>query len=142
MNKIENVYGLAAGVLGGFITTVFGGWTQGIQILLIMMLIDMISGITSAVLCKSTKTKTGALNSYITWKGICKKLATLLMVGMAYQLDLALNTTIIRDATVIFFVFNEGTSIIENMGNIGVPLPSVIKKALDLLKEKSDSETP
>lgn len=141
MNKVDTFSKGILSLLGGCITAVFGGWNQGIQILLIMMLIDMISGIVSALMSKSTKTKTGALNSYITWKGICKKIGTLMMIGVAHQLDLALNTNIIRDSSVIFFIFNEGTSILENMGTIGVPLPAVIKKALDVLKEKSDKET-
>lgn len=139
MNKVDNFFGLITGVVGGMITSLFGGWSTGIKVLLIIMLIDMLTGITSAIMNKSTKTDSGALNSYVVWKGILKKLTTLLMICMAYQLDLIFGTTIIRDATVIFYIFDEGVSVLENCGRIGIPLPTVITKALDILKEKSES---
>ena len=65
---------------------------------------------------------------------------TLLFVLIAYRLDLLLNTAYIRDAVVIGFCVNELISIIENAGLMGLPLPSVIKKALEVLKSKADFE--
>lgn len=135
---MKNTIAATISVLGSSIAALFGGWNTGVQVLLILMLVDMITGIISAIMNKSDKTSTGALNSYVTWKGLVKKVVTILIVCLAYQLDLALNTSVIRDAAVIFFIFNEGTSILENAGHIGVPLPAIIQKALDVLKEKSD----
>lgn len=136
---MKNTIGGVVSIFGSTLASLFGGWDTGLKVLLILMVIDMITGITSALMNKSTKTESGALNSYVTWKGIIKKIVTLLIICLAYQLDLALGTSVIRDATVIFFVFNEGTSILENAGHIGIPLPSIIQKALDVLKEKSDN---
>ena len=135
---MKNTIASIVTVTGSCITSLFGGWTTGVQVLLIMMLLDLITGIVSALMGKSDKSQSGALNSYITWKGLVKKIVTILIVCMAYQLDLALGTSVIRDATIIFFTFNEGTSILENCGHIGVPLPAIVQRALDVLKEKSD----
>ena len=74
------------------------------------------------------------------WKGLCKKGVTLLVVLVACRLDLVMGSNFIRDAVVIAFVANETISIIENAGLMGVPIPTVITKAIEVLKKKSESE--
>ena len=129
------------GVIGGFFTTMFGGWTAGMTTLIIFMAIDYLSGLVVAgIFKKSNKTESGALESKAGWKGLARKCMTLLFVLIAYRLDLLLNTAYIRDAVVIGFCVNELISIIENAGLMGLPLPSVIKKALEVLKSKADFE--
>lgn len=126
-------------VVGGGAAALFGGWDTGIAVLLTLMLIDLITGITAAIMNKSDKTDSGGLHSFITWKGLVRKITTLTLIVVAYNLDKLLGTSVIRDGCVIFFVFNEGTSILENCGRIGIPLPSVIKRALDILHDKSEN---
>ena len=65
---------------------------------------------------------------------------TLVFVLAAYRLDLAIGTNYIRDAVVIAFIANEMISLVENAGLMGVPLPSVITKAIDILQKKAESE--
>lgn len=65
---------------------------------------------------------------------------TLLFVLIAYRLDLAIGVNYIRDAVVIGFIANELISIVENAGLMGLPLPTVITKAIDILTKKSESE--
>jgi toxin secretion/phage lysis holin len=64
----------------------------------------------------------------------------LLVVLVAYRLDLVLGSTFIKDAVIIGYIANETISIIENAGLMGIPIPDVIKKAIDILKKKSDGD--
>lgn len=129
------------GLIGGAFTTLFGGWTAGMTSLVLFMAIDYISGlIVAGVFKKSTKSESGALESKAGWKGLARKCMTLLFVLVAYRLDLLLCTNYIRDAVVIGFCANELVSIIENAGLMGLPLPSPIKRALEVLRSKAEFE--
>ena len=129
------------GVVGSAIASLFGGWTAGMTALIIFMAVDYISGlIVAGVFKNSNKTETGSLESRAGWKGLCRKGMTLVIVLIAYHLDVVIGTNYIRDAVIIAFCANEAISIIENAGLMGVPLPSVIIKAIDLLTKKSKGE--
>lgn len=129
------------GLIGSGVAALFGGWDQGLITLLVFMLIDYLSGLVVAgVFHKSNKTNSGTLESRAGWKGICRKCMTLLYVLIAYRLDLVIGTTYIRDAVVIAFIANELISITENAGLMGIPLPTAITKAIDVLQKKSDIE--
>jgi toxin secretion/phage lysis holin len=129
------------GVLGSFIASLFGGWDAGMITLIIFMIVDYITGlIVAGVFKNSTKTESGALESRAGWKGLCRKGVTLLIVLVSYRLDILIGTSYIRDAVIIGFCANEAISIIENAGLMGIPLPTVISKAIDLLTKKSESE--
>lgn len=126
------------GVVGGFIASLFGGWDAALITLLMFMVIDYVSGlIVAGVFHNSNKTETGTLESKAGWKGICRKCMTLLFVLIAYRLDLALGVAYIRDAVIIGFMANELISIVENAGLMGLPLPAVITKAIDVLTKKA-----
>lgn len=126
------------GVVGGFIASLFGGWDAALITLLMFMIIDYVSGlIVAGVFHNSNKTETGTLESKAGWKGLCRKCMTLLFVLIAYRLDLALGVTYIRDAVIIGFMANELISIVENAGLMGLPLPAVITKAIDVLTKKA-----
>lgn len=126
------------GVVGGFIASLFGGWDAALITLLMFMVIDYISGlIVAGVFHNSNKTETGTLESKAGWKGLCRKCMTLLFVLIAYRLDLALGVAYIRDAVIIGFMANELISIVENAGLMGLPLPAVITKAIDVLTKKA-----
>lgn len=129
------------GTLGSCVAGLFGGWDTSIITLLIFMLIDYISGLLVAgVFHKSNKTKTGTLESRAGWKGLVKKGMTLLIVVVANRLDIQLGTTFTRDAVCIAFITNEVISIIENAGLMGIPIPSFINNAIDLLKAKNETD--
>lgn len=131
----------AAGVVGGWIAALFGGFDAALVTLIIFMATDYISGIILAgVFHRSNKSENGALESKAGWKGLCRKGGTLLVVLVACRLDLIIGVNYIRDAVVIAFVVNELISIIENLGLMGVPMPSAITKAIAVLKEKSGEE--
>ena len=126
------------GAVGAAVAHFFGGWSSGLTTLLIFMAVDYISGLMVAgVFHKSPKTDSGALESRVGWKGLCRKCMTFVFVLIAYRLDLVLNTNYIRDAVIIAFVANELISIVENAGLIGLPLPEVIMKAIDILQSKT-----
>lgn len=128
------------GIIGSAIATIFGGWDAGLVTLLIFMGLDYISGLVVAgVFHTSTKTETGALESKAGWKGLCRKCMILIFVLVAYRLDLVIGTTYIRDAVIIAFIANELISLVENAGLMGVPLPHVITKAIDILQKRSAS---
>lgn len=127
------------GVVGGFISSLFGGWSAALTTLIIFMAVDYITGlIVAGVFKKSKKTENGALESRAGWKGLCRKGVTLLIVLVACRLDVVLGSNFIRDAVVIAFIANETISIIENAGLMGIPIPAVITKAIDVLKSKAE----
>ena len=129
------------GVLGSAIASLFGGWDAGLATLLIFLGLDYVSGlIVAAVFKKSPKTKTGTLESKVGWMGLCKKCMTMVFVLVAYRLDLVIGTTYIRDAVIIGFIANETISLIENAGLMGLPLPEVITKAVDILQKNTGSD--
>ena len=130
------------GAIGSFIANLFGGWTNDLATLVIMMGIDFLMGLLiAAVWKKSEKSKTGALSSWSAWKGLCRKGVSLLFVLIAYRLDLALGVNYIRTAVIIGFIINELISITENAGIMGIPIPGVIAKAIDMLKQKSEGDS-
>lgn len=129
------------GLIGSAIATAFGGWDAGLTTLVIFMAVDYVSGlIVAGVFHTSNKTNTGTLESKAGWKGLCRKCMTLLFVLIAYRLDLVIGTSYIRDAVIIAFIANELISLVENAGLMGVPLPAVITKAIDILQKKTEKE--
>ena len=137
MNK--NIFTALAGIIGAAVTTLFGGWSAGLTTLIIFMAIDYFSGLVVAGVFKaSKKSDTGALNSNVGFKGLCKKGMVLLIVLIAYRLDILIGTNYIRDAVVIGFCVNELLSIIENAGLMGIPLPPILIKAIDVLMSRED----
>lgn len=129
------------GIVGSFIASLFGGWDASLTTLIIFMGIDYLTGmIVAGIFHNSEKTNTGALESRAGWKGICRKGVTLLIVLVASRLDIVVGSKLIRDAAVIAFIANETISIVENAGLMGLPIPAVITKAIDILKSKEESE--
>ncbi len=129
------------GFIGSVIASFFGGWDAGIATLLIFMVLDYVSGlIVAAVFKNSPKTDTGSLESKAGWKGLCRKCMTLIFVLVAYRLDLVIGTNYIRDTVIIAFIANETISLVENAGLMGIPLPEIINKAIDILQKKTERE--
>lgn len=129
------------GVVGSAIASLFGGWDAALVTLLIFMGIDYLTGlIVAGVFHQSPKSDSGALESRAGWKGLCRKGVTLLIVLVGCRLDVVMGSNFIRDAVVIAFIANETLSIIENAGLMGLPIPAVITKAIEVLKKKAESE--
>lgn len=124
----------AAGIVGALVASFLGGWDTALQTLVVFMAIDYVTGIIVAAVFKaSSKSENGGLDSGVGIKGLLRKLAMLCGVTMAYYLDKVAGTDFVRDATCLAFVCNEGLSIIENFGLMGVPIPAPIRNAIDVL---------
>lgn len=129
------------GIIGSITANLLGGWDSALQTLILFMAVDYITGmIVAGVFKKSAKSETGAIESKAGWNGILKKGVTLLIVLVATQLDKVTGTEIIRDAVVIAYTVNEGISIVENAGLMGIPIPDIIRRTLEVLKNKENSE--
>ena len=122
------------GVLGGAVASLLGGWSAALQYLVIAMITDYISGLVVAgVFHASKKSQHGALESRAGWKGLCRKVFTLAFVVVARGVDVYLGIDYVKDA----FFTNEVISIVENAGLMGIPMPPIITKAIDLLTTKA-----
>ena len=133
---MKETFCLIAGVVGGFIAALLGGWDSALATLVVFMGIDFVTGLVTAVMGKSKHSRSGALNSKAGWIGLAKKFCILLMVVVGVRIDILLGTTYIRDTVCISFCLNELLSIIENATLMGIPFPPVIKKAIDVLQTK------
>ena len=126
-----------AGLVGGFIAAIFGGWDSALVTLVIFMGIDFFTGVVTAAMKKSNHTESGGLSSKAGWFGLAKKVCTLLLIAVAVRMDIMLGTTYIRDAVCISFCLNELLSIVENTSLMGIPYPPVLKNAIDILQKKT-----
>lgn len=134
---MKNVFIAVTGAVGSIVASCFGGWTSSLTTLIIFMAIDFVTGLVCAgVFHKSQKSETGALESKASFKGLCRKCLVLLFVLMGHRIDLMLGASYVRDAVCIAFIVNEGISIIENAGLMGLHIPEPLKNALDILKKK------
>lgn len=138
---MKHIICTATGAVGAAVAWLFGGWTMALTTLLIFMGIDYITGvIVAGVFHRSGKSASGSLSSIAGIKGLAKKGMILLFVLIAYRLDVQLGTTYIKDAVCIAFMANELLSIVENAGLMGVPIPAVIVRAVEVLKGKTDTD--
>lgn len=135
MNETKIMICTILGWIGANLSLIFGEWTESMTTLAIMMGIDYIMGIMIAsVFKKSEKSKNGGINSRSAWMGICKKVGTLLLVAVAYRIDVSMKTSFLKDGVCVAFITSEGISIIENARVMGLPIPEILVNALDGLK--------
>lgn len=140
--KREGEVATILGLVGSFVVSLFGGFDIGMYILFGFMAFDWITGIILAgVFKKSTKTEGGALSSKAGQIGLLRKGLTLGVVIMAHCFDLLIGQgNYFRDGALLAFVVNESVSILENLGAMNVWIPPIIKKAIEILKDKTDAE--
>lgn len=120
-------------LLTGMLSTLIGGWHFTLQILLILMFIDIITGILKSwYKCQ--------FNSRDFRKGLISKAGFFIVLILSFQLDALMRNIepVIRTITCIFYITIEGTSIVENLGQMGVPIPKIISKRLKNLNEFSE----
>lgn len=132
-----------AGVIGGGIAALFGGWDSAFVTLLIFMAVDFATGLITGAMGRSKHSKSGKLNSRAGWFGLAKKCSILLLIIVAVRLDILLGTTYVRDAVCIGFCVNELLSIVENTSLMGIPYPPALKNAIEVLQKqagRSDDE--
>lgn len=131
MSKFD--FKLALGEAGAIIGFFLGGADGLIKALIVFAIVDYITGVAAAAIEHK-------LNSEIGFKGITKKLLLFCIVGVAHVLDLYVLGTgaVCRSAVVLFYIANEGLSIIENVARCGLPIPDKLKIILEQLKENSN----
>ena len=144
MNEIiPSKYGLLSGIaaIGSMAANQLGGWDAALMLLIGVMAVDYMTGFMVAAFWQnSNKSEGGGLNSKAGFRGLCKKCVILLAVWLGTLLDAATGATYIRTAIVLFYIGNEGISIVENLGLMGVPFPPAMKKALEALRDKGEKE--
>ena len=128
------------GMFGSLLAYLLGGWNAPMKALVVLMIIDYISGLMVAgIFHKSKKSENGALNSNSGMKGLCKKCMIILMVIAIAQVSMAADIKYLRNTVVIGFTTNEFISIIENGTLMGIPILKPIRGAIDVLNERSNS---
>lgn len=138
-NDTKIFFCTVVGIVGGLIAELMGGWTNDVIALFVFMGIDLITGIAVAtVFKKSNKSESGAYNSKAGFIGLCRKFAIVLVIIVAHFADVLLEVDFIRSAAIIAYISNELVSIIENVGLMGVPIPSKLKQAIEILRDKTD----
>ena len=135
--KLKSIVSIVTGTIGTLLINLIGKPTDDLLILIILMIIDLIVGfLVSAIWQKSSKTDSGKLSSSVMFKGIVKKFFTLVIVVIAYQLDILLAMNVIRHIVIIAFIVEEILSITENIAITGIKIPTIITKALDVLEKE------
>lgn len=138
--QIKNTVLAALAVAGSAVAQALGGWDMALRVLVGFMILDYVTGwLVAALWHKSGKSETGALDSYAGFKGLVKKCMILALVWMAQMLDLATEGDFVRDTVCLFFIANEGLSVLENTAVMGVPYPTFIKNMLDAMRKAADN---
>lgn len=130
---MKNFINFVTGTLATMLVYFLGGWDIALKILLTVVVIDYITGVLKAIYERD-------LNSTIGAKGIIKKVGYFMVVAVAVILDrITGETGAIRTLVIYFFVANEGISILENWGGMGLPLP---QKLIDTLEQLKNDNNP
>lgn len=133
MSNVWNKLSMGTGVVGGFLISFWGGWDSLISALTALIVIDYITGVVKAIYLKK-------LSSEISYRGLLKKMLILIVVGAAVVLQSVLPENIpLREITIMFFICNEGISILENAAAM-IPIPAKLKNVLLQLRGSSENE--
>lgn len=129
---------------GGAVASFFINMPPLVWILIAVMTIDYVTGLICGAMGKSQKTETGYLTSHAAFRGLLKKALILLVVLLAALLDQAVSNgagiqfEAVMGATCLWFIASEGLSILENVASIGVPVPKILLKLLEVMRAKGD----
>ena len=128
-NMIQAVFTMVGGWLGYFL----GGCDGLLFALVVFVAMDYITG----VMCAAADRK---LSSEVGFKGICRKVLIFMMVGIANVLDVLIigSGSVLRTAVIFFYLSNEGVSLLENAGHLGLPIPEKLKAVLEQLHRQSE----
>lgn len=131
--------------VGGAIASFFVTMPPLVWILIAVMSIDYVTGLICGAMGKSKKTENGYLESKAAWTGLMKKALILLVVLLANLLDMAVSKgagiqfEAVMGATCLWFIASEGLSILENVASIGVPVPQILLKLLEIMRSKGEA---
>lgn len=133
MDNMVDVLRIAAAGIGGIATYIWGPWDALIIALVAMVIIDYITGVIKAAV-------QGKLSSAVGFRGLLKKVAIFLLVAVGVMVDRVIPATneAVRSAVIFFYIANEGLSILENAGELGLPLPAALKKSLEKMQDKEE----
>ena len=122
--------------LGGWLGYFLGGCDGLLYALVLFVVVDYITG----VMCAAADHK---LSSEVGFKGICRKVLIFLLVGIGHVLDTQIIGTgsVLRTAVIFFYLSNEGISLLENAGHLGLPIPEKLKIVLEQLHDRAEKET-
>ena len=128
-NMIQAVFTMVGGWLGYFL----GGCDGLLFALVVFVVMDYVTG----VMCAAADRK---LSSEVGFKGICRKVLIFMMVGIANVLDVLIigSGSVLRTAVIFFYLSNEGLSLLENAGHLGLPIPEKLKAVLEQLHRQSE----
>lgn len=133
MEKIFNWISVVGGVVGGTIVSLLGGWDKIIMALLILMVLDYITGVIKGIYNKE-------LSSEIGFKGLLRKVLILVVVAVAVIAEQHMGIPAIREMVIMFFAVNEAISILENASQMGLPIPEKLKDILLQLRDKKEEK--
>lgn len=137
--RLKDLVLLALSTVGSILANLFGGWDTALWVLIWFMAADYITGLLVAgIFQRSPKSEGGALDSGAGFKGLVRKGGILLLVLLAALLDRVTNAAFIRTAVCLFFIANEGLSILENLGLMGISYPAFLRNMLEALRKTSD----
>lgn len=135
MSKIQIIIDSIAGAVGAVLGFMYGEVNGLFWALIAFMATDYITGVVVAAINKQ-------LSSEVGFKGLAKKLMILVFVSLGHIADMYVldGTPVAMSAVMLFYIANEGLSIIENAGNLGLPVPKKLKDIMVQLKKESESE--
>ena len=130
-NTIQLIFTAGGGGLGYFL----GGCDGLLYALIAFVVIDYITGVMCAIINRE-------LSSAVGFKGIFRKVMIFLLVGIANIIDVQVIGTgaVLRTAVIFFYISNEGVSLLENAGHLGLPIPEKIKTVLEQLHDRAEKE--
>ena len=140
MKKIGELLAAAGGAVASFFITM----PPLVWILIAVMTIDYVTGLICGAMGKSTKTENGYLASHAAFLGLLKKALILLVVLLASLLDMAVSKgagiqfEAVMGACCLWFIASEGFSILENVASMGIPVPKILLRVLEIMREKGD----
>ena len=135
MKQFWNTIQLVFSALGGWIGYFLGGCDGLLYALIAFVVIDYITGVMCAIINKQ-------LSSEVGFKGIFRKVRIFLLVGIANIIDVQVIGTgaVLRTAVIFFYISNEGVSLLENAGHLGLPVPEKIRSVLEQLHDRAEKE--
>jgi toxin secretion/phage lysis holin len=135
MKEFWNVIQLVFAAIGGWLGWFLGGCDGLLYALIAFVVVDYVTGVMCAVVDKK-------LSSAVGFRGIFKKVLIFLLVGVANILDAQVIGTgcVLRTAVIFFYISNEGVSLLENAGHLGLPIPTKLKAVLEQLHDRAEKE--
>ena len=134
MKEFWNTIQLIFSAVGGWLGYFLGGCDGLLYALIAFVVIDYITGVMCAIVNRE-------LSSAVGFKGIFRKVLIFLLVGIANIIDVQVIGTgaVLRTAVIFFYISNEGVSLLENAGHLGLPIPEKIKTVLEQLHDRAEN---